>query len=58
MYNLETMEDNIYYIEKEDSNPEDYLTYFKDYYLPIVGGKAFLLYISFKNMLNQKIIYL
>ncbi len=55
MYNLETMEDNIYYIEKEDSNPEDYLTYFKDYYLPIVGGKAFLLYISFKNMLNQKI---
>lgn len=55
MYNLETMEDNIYYIEKEDSNPEDYLIYFKDYYLPIVGGKAFLLYISFKNMLNQKI---
>ncbi len=55
MYNLETMEDNIYCIEKEDSNPEDYLIYFKDYYLPIVGGKAFLLYISFKNMLNQKI---
>ena len=55
MYNLKTMEDNIYYIEKEDSNPEDYLTYFKDYYLPIVGGKAFLLYISFKNMLDEKI---
>ena len=55
MYNLRTMENNLIFIYKEDSNPEDYLKFFNDYYLPIVGGKAFLVYTTLKNMVNKSI---
>lgn len=49
------MENNLIFIYKEDSNPEDYLKFFNDYYLPIVGGKAFLVYTTLKNMVNKSI---
>ncbi len=55
MYNLITMETLTIYIFKEDSNPEDYLTYFSDYYLPITGGKPFSLYMSLKNLVNTSL---